>query len=273
MLSMAADLEATGNLRRTPNPRVLIEMLLLRMSYLERTARIEDLLEGIGGGPRGGVTGSRPAPEPAARSRAQDPVHVSPRPGHSPPLRRAIGPRVHRCRKRHPPPVQDPSPTAAAAGGSAGRSRPTGQTLAPAEAWETFLQHRGSGVPPGLGPFLRSAEVGAGGGAVGSLIELPDGPGFERMTKPAVQAAVSAGLAEHLGYAPVRVRRPEVLTGPKDGTGGTCGRRSDGANPVRQRVSAGHPGDRSRDPAQGARWTGNHVLEQAVKELDLELMD
>ena len=33
---VAAELEGQGSLRRSPNPRILIEMLLLRLSYLDR---------------------------------------------------------------------------------------------------------------------------------------------------------------------------------------------------------------------------------------------
>src|SRR5690606_24742703 len=36
MLASAAELESLGSLRRSPNPRVPIEMLLLRMSYMDR---------------------------------------------------------------------------------------------------------------------------------------------------------------------------------------------------------------------------------------------
>lgn len=53
MLAMAADLEAAGSLRRTGRPRVLVEMLLLRMSYLDRTVELEDIVRALGGAPAG----------------------------------------------------------------------------------------------------------------------------------------------------------------------------------------------------------------------------
>ena len=51
MLSAAADLESQGSLRRSPNPRLPIEMLLLRMSFLDRTVLIEELIGALGGAP------------------------------------------------------------------------------------------------------------------------------------------------------------------------------------------------------------------------------
>ncbi len=49
MLSQATELEATGSLRRSAQPRLLMEMLLLRLSYLDRTVQLETLLRGLGG--------------------------------------------------------------------------------------------------------------------------------------------------------------------------------------------------------------------------------
>lgn len=62
MLGMAAELETGGSLRRTSNPRVLLELLLLRFSYLDRTVEISRLFDAVGGdGPE-----SEPAPLPTA---------------------------------------------------------------------------------------------------------------------------------------------------------------------------------------------------------------
>jgi DNA polymerase-3 subunit gamma/tau len=55
MLGMASELETRGSLRRTGQPRVLIELLLLRFSFLDRTVELEELLSALGG---------RPAPDP-----------------------------------------------------------------------------------------------------------------------------------------------------------------------------------------------------------------
>jgi len=49
MLTQATELEATGSLRRSAHPRLLMEMLLLRLSYLDKTVQLETLLRGLGG--------------------------------------------------------------------------------------------------------------------------------------------------------------------------------------------------------------------------------
>jgi DNA polymerase III gamma/tau subunit len=70
MLASAADLESQGSLRRNPNPRLPIEMLLLRMSFLDRTVHFEELIQALGGasppeGGRDGGAGARPQAQPA----------------------------------------------------------------------------------------------------------------------------------------------------------------------------------------------------------------
>ncbi len=49
MLSLASELESSGSLRRSANPQVLLEMLLLRLSYVDRTVTLEELLTSLGG--------------------------------------------------------------------------------------------------------------------------------------------------------------------------------------------------------------------------------
>lgn len=51
MLAVSAELENSGSLRRSANPRVLVEMLLLRLSYFDRTVDIEELIGALGGSP------------------------------------------------------------------------------------------------------------------------------------------------------------------------------------------------------------------------------
>ena len=68
MLAMSSSLESDGSLRRTGRPRVLIEMLLLRMSYLDRTVELEEIIRALGGAPA-----PEPATPPEPRS-SPDPV-------------------------------------------------------------------------------------------------------------------------------------------------------------------------------------------------------
>ena len=61
MLALASELEANGSLRRSANPRLLLEMLLLRFSYLDRTVEIEELLSALGKGSGRGRSGATEA--------------------------------------------------------------------------------------------------------------------------------------------------------------------------------------------------------------------
>jgi len=72
MLSLASELESTGSLRRSGHPRLLVEMLLLRLAYLDRTVELEELIRGLGGAPVGDPsprTGG-PAARPTKRESA-----------------------------------------------------------------------------------------------------------------------------------------------------------------------------------------------------------
>ena len=68
MLAMSSSLEADGSLRRTGRPRVLVEMLLLRMSYLDRTVELEEVIRALGGTPTRDPAppATAPTPRPAA---------------------------------------------------------------------------------------------------------------------------------------------------------------------------------------------------------------
>ena len=81
MLAMATGLETDGSLRRTGQPRLLVEMLLLRMSYMDRTVELEEVIQALGGvsGPgRRAPAGSAPAAPPAAPPRAAVPARSKP---------------------------------------------------------------------------------------------------------------------------------------------------------------------------------------------------
>ncbi len=62
MLAMCSEIETQGSLMRTGRPRLLIEMLLLRMSYLDRTVGLEELLEALGGAQGPGASALRRSP-------------------------------------------------------------------------------------------------------------------------------------------------------------------------------------------------------------------
>jgi len=64
MLAMAAEIESDGSLRKSAQPRVLIELLLLRFTYLDRTVQLEDLLRAVGGEGARTKEGKRESGEP-----------------------------------------------------------------------------------------------------------------------------------------------------------------------------------------------------------------
>lgn len=186
MLSAAAELESNGSLRRSANPRVLVEMLLLRLSYLDRTVDLEELLRAMGGAP---------SPRGGAASGASDPGPTSP---------------------RKVPPKPSKSPESHAAEADAEAAGQGGGDIVPSDtlgqAWPRWLE-AGSTVPRGLTAFLRSATVRDADGAV-ELVPLP-GPALERLSDAGVLEEISEGLAPYLGRRPsVRVVAPETSDAP-----------------------------------------------------------
>ncbi|MDE2654841.1 MAG: DNA polymerase III subunit gamma/tau [Gemmatimonadota bacterium] len=77
MLALASGLEADGSLRRTGRPRVMVEMLLLRMSYLDRTVELEDIIRSLGGVPaREPAPPAAPPPSPPAAPEPAPPATI-----------------------------------------------------------------------------------------------------------------------------------------------------------------------------------------------------
>ena len=125
MLAMSSSLESDGSLRRTGRPRVLIEMLLLRMSYLDRTVELEEIIRALGGAPA-------PEPAPAAPPRSPSgPVSSPALPADSP-----SGPAPSPAA---PPPVPSRSSSLA-------------------DGWKAVVAD-GRRIGPGLTPFLHAATV------------------------------------------------------------------------------------------------------------------
>jgi hypothetical protein len=238
MLASAAELESLGSLRRSPNPRVPIEMLLLRMSYMDRTVSFEELLGALGGAgapgtPAGasGRSGGPPAPPSAATprrpSKETQPSPTSPRKSAE-----SVPPHAASAPER-------PTP----ANGHA-------RSSSAAEAWQDWLD-RGRGVPRGLGSFLRAATVTDGPDGRVHISGLAE-PAGERLAEPAVQQAIREGLADRLG------RIPElVLDAPSVAPG-----RSNRATKAEV-----------HDDTLKALYRQEPRLQKAVEELDLELMD
>ncbi|HEX2190064.1 MAG TPA: DNA polymerase III subunit gamma/tau, partial [Longimicrobiaceae bacterium] len=88
MLSQVAELDADGRFRKSGEQRILIELLLLRFAYLERTVTLEEVLAAVGGGgstsaaaaPPGNGWGGRAAAEAPPVRRAPTPPPPAPAP-------------------------------------------------------------------------------------------------------------------------------------------------------------------------------------------------
>lgn len=205
MLAQATDLEATGGLRRSAHPRLLMEMLLLRLSYLDRTVDLESLLRGLG--PEG------PISLPSEVQTKVEPTRVSPTPQSDPVVARE-------------------------------------ETLALPEAWDRVL-NTPKALPLGVLPFLKAAKAEfPESGRI--LLTVPPGPGRDRLADPVVVRTLKDSLGRLTGSAPELVVVPE----------------SPGDRPV-ERITEGTV----RDGRLKELVEKEPTLGEAVKELDLELLD
>jgi DNA polymerase III subunit gamma/tau len=234
MLAQVAELDADGRFRKSGQPRILIELLLLRFSFLDRTVDLARLLAGLGGSPApstggdgGGGAGkaARPPEElpRRARPRSEEAKTAGPAGGDA-----AIAPDASAAAVAPPPPApggasspeagaQAPAPPAPEGNpGPPPADRPEAGPAGPREAperpadaspvdatalrraWGTMLKKR-TGLPPGMPILLQAArpEV-AGPGQV--RIDVPEGsPVAERLDATGGMRALEDALGEALG--------------------------------------------------------------------------
>ena len=225
MLALATDVESSGSLRRSPNPQVMLEMLLLRISYMDRTVKLEELLAGLGGSPppagvtRGASSGGASAGEPISG------------------------------------PVTD-----APQGLEETSAKELPGALTAADAWRLLVEE-GAGVPSGMRPFLKAATVSHSEAEGVVVIELPAGPGLERLEDSAARRTLQKALGGLMNTEPQIVVRASGDSAP-DGA-------PDGAHPRRERIG---PESVRKDRMKGL-IKREPRLQHAVDELDLELLD
>lgn len=249
MLSAAADLESRGSLRRSPNPRLPIEMLLLRMSFLDRTVALEELIGALGGAPpsnggagsAGSNGGAGTSGPPASGSVPGNATSSASDPGSTTAASAS--------------PEEPVEPKASEALEAVAREEPTNpEPVVPTEdireAWRRWLDS-GRGMPPGLSPFLHSAAVSEDD--TGALVITPlPGPAVDRLGQATVIEAIREGMTPFLGRRPVlRVDAPN----------------SDRARPDRVSREEVHA------DTLKALYRQEPRLERAVEELDLELLE
>lgn len=267
MLALASELESSGSLRRSGQPRLLVEMLLLRLSYLDRTVDLEELIRGLGGAPVAADPPERGGRSPRAGEErttgARRPSAGAPPASRAPEA--ASGAEVRAGTTAATPVPGDareragagPARTAAAAKpapkgpGSAAPPRPPANGDVRA-AWRWVVE-TGTGVPPGMGGFLRPAQPDEVDGRI--RVTLPQ-PAVERLES---EAAERLALCEALGRGLGRSVELELVV---DGGGPVA---DDGAGRVTR--------DTVRETRLRELINQEPVLAQAVEELDLELLD
>jgi DNA polymerase III subunit gamma/tau len=194
MLAQAAEFDADGRFRKSSNPRILLEALLLRFAHLPRTADVEQLIRALGEPPGEPTPAPAAGPPPRPAGPAGPPTGTkAPAPGRAPARPSAAPP---------PAPPPGPPPDAEAGPGPA------------ALALRDLVAAGSDAVPAGLGFFFRSASVvEEPGGAV--AIELPPGPWLERLEREAdARIRLGDALGERLGRPIELVVRPAGHAAP-----------------------------------------------------------
>ncbi len=191
MLSAAAGLETQGSLRRSSNPRLPIEMLLLRMSFLEKTVGFEELITALGGESK---TNSGEGSGGTSDAQGEGAEIAIPEEG--------------QARSSSSVAEED----AVAGYGQLSVTEPINPSDDICEAWERWVAS-GPRVPDGLGPFLHAASVSEESDG-GLLITPPPGPAMERLGRSAVIEAIREGMSPFLSRMPsLRVALPEDYQG------------------------------------------------------------
>ena len=236
MLAMASSLEADGSLRRTGRPRVLIEMLLLRMSYLDRTVELEEIIQALGGTPSRGPD----APAEATGSGVPGDGVASPQS----PARARVA-------------------VSSADGGDA--------APVPAEGtldtiWNAVLGDR-ERVERGLSFLLRTSATLTETGK-GISLAVTGGPASDKLREVATRQALLEALALHSGRESAEISI-EIEEGDRSGgEGATDGKAGPPGSPA-GRVTR----DSVRESRLNELVKRAPQLERAVVELDLELVD
>ena len=241
MLAMCSSLEADGSLRRTGRPRVLVEVLLLRMSYLDRTVELEDVIRALGGAP---------AREPASGPPPVPPVQPDTSPPAAPVLRDASSPAAPVLRDASPPatPVQPDAPPSASSAAPPEPVRATPRSLA--DGWASLLRD-GPSLPRGLAGILRGQKAREEGD---TLVLEVESALAEKIGDTSIRRKLEEGLALHARRESARI---VVTSEPVDGS-----------RKVERVTTAAVRRGRLQDLIERAP-----VIDRAVRELDLELVD
>ncbi len=257
MLAQVAEFDADGRFRKSPQQQILIELLLLRFAFLDRTVAIEDVLRALAGG--NSLSGGKAGPSEAADPNQGRRSGAAPAPPSAPPeqsvpppppasttLRDAAPTPVERAEAPMPAPsAQAPVPP-----------RPAAAKLDQASvrrAWRSIIEE-GVHTQGGVGFLLKAADVSLRGAAEIEVRLPPGAPPVEPLRAPARVAALEKALADRLGHA-VRLSFAESEGAPPD--------------PAALRITA----ESARQERLRRLAAEEPLLAAAVQEWDLELLD
>ncbi|HUE96390.1 MAG TPA: DNA polymerase III subunit gamma/tau [Longimicrobiaceae bacterium] len=284
MLSQVAELDADGRFRKSGQQQILIELLLLRFAYLDRTVAIEEVLAALTGGrqvPREPRAPAARAPAPTARTTASpSPAELEQAPSAVPPARqppaegspagsprsdtpRADGARTMLSDAVAAPLVTTGAPADAAPPASAA-SRPSAepghQTVGRSDltavrrAWRSVLEESGK-LPGAMRVILRGAEIDLGGDGEVQVGLPPGSAALQPLADPSRIRQLEDALATRLGH-PITLR----LIATDNATEG---------EPPAQRITA----ESARHERLRRLASEEPLLSAAVREWDLELLD
>ena len=190
MLSQVAELDTEGRLRKSANPRVMLEALLLRFAYLSNTLELEQILSGA---PPPAPANPSPAPPPRPRPPARESAPARETRESAPAPERAPAPAPARKPAPTPAPENAPAP-------APGDVRVGAPASSLDEAWRELIETR-TGIPQGMAIFLKVARLSEG--EPGQLVlEVPKGPAFEKLSAdPNTRAALARALGSKLNRA------------------------------------------------------------------------
>lgn len=253
LLVATADFESAGRFRRSAQPRIQVEVLLLRLASLDTSVELAELLDMLGSAD-GSAAGREPRP---ARSK-------------SPPRKRSVpsgkkgnegisaveadpGPRSGPPSDRDQEPVTVESAEDESAEERGVDARATGQPMDVRLAWAESLEAARGSAPPGRLVGLRGATVS--GFVDGELaLEIPAGLAGD-LEEFLADAGRSAALRKELG---ARLGIDPAALGFRVGGGG-----------ARQRITA----ESARDLKLQRLVETDPRLREAVETLDLKLTE
>ena len=245
MLALAAEIDTEGRFRKSANPRTMLEVLLLRFAYLDRTVSFEQLLRAAGGAPAPDTT-PRPPGQPSPGGEAPSAPRQADR-GAETSARASARSATAAAQPAHSPPLASTHPAQAPAPESAPPRFGTAT-----EAFRGLLKERTS-IPTGLGIFLKAAHAEEPSPGM-VVLRVPAGPGLEQLSGDSPAARTLENAFSRALARPIR-----LAIEPEAGS----------RNAIKQRLTP----EQVRADRLARLTSEQPLLARAVEAWDLELLD